>query len=286
MIFPTAKINLGLNIVGKRPDGYHDLETVFYPIPLCDSLEILPAIGDHTVFNTSGLPIPGNPESNLVTRACELLSSRFLSGQSQPVPSSSFIAPISPHFLVHLHKAIPMGAGLGGGSSDGAFAIKLLDQLMGLHLSAKEMERFALEIGSDAPFFIENKPVFATGRGDQFTPCSIDLSGFYIVVVKPDVHLSTAEAYAMITPKQPVTPIHEVITRGLDQWKELLTNDFEEPVFKRYPAIAQIKQELYEAGAAYASMTGSGSAVYGLFREDPPFGVQKFPGCFFWKSQI
>jgi 4-diphosphocytidyl-2-C-methyl-D-erythritol kinase len=286
ILFPNAKINLGLNVVEKRQDGFHNIETIFYPIPLCDALEVVPADKDCTSFSTSGLSVPGNPASNLVLRACTLLSSIIPHNHARQSAVTSSSPPMLSHYQVHLHKVIPMGAGLGGGSSDGAFTIKLLDQLRGLNLSAEEMERIALELGSDAPFFIGNRPVYATGRGDQFAPCAIDLSGFHLVVVKPDVHISTAEAYAMITPKHPAKPLNELILGEIDQWKEMITNDFEEPLFKRYPAIAAIKQNLYDAGACYASMTGSGSAVFGLFREDPPFGSQLFPGCFFWKSQI
>lgn len=301
--FPIAKINLGLHVVGKRPDGFHDIETVFYPIPLCDAMEILPANDGRTTFTSSGLPIPGNPESNLVMRAFARMRTCAHQGAPSPTKTSTNAledqtdeatqaatnaAPEDSEvqFRVHLHKAIPMGAGLGGGSSNGACAIRMVNQLRGLALSTQQMEQLALELGSDAPFFIAGKPVYATGRGDQFLPCSVNLSGAYLLVVKPEIHISTDDAYAMITPKTPENSLQEVAMGDPGRWRALLCNDFEEPVFQKFPAIAAIKQKLYRAGATYAAMTGSGSALYGLFENEPSLGQGAFPGCFFWKGQL
>jgi 4-diphosphocytidyl-2-C-methyl-D-erythritol kinase len=285
IVFPNAKINLGLHVTGKRPDGFHNLETVFYPIALHDALEINPASDGKTIFTTSGLPIPGEPESNLCIQAYNLLKSAISHPSSAIRYPSSAIIPLTSGIRIHLHKAMPMGAGLGGGSSDGAFTITLLNQLLGLGLQVPQMEDFARMLGSDCAFFIANKPVLASGRGDQFAQCAVELSGFQIAVVKPDVHVATAGAYEMLTPKQPERPIGEIIALPVGSWKVDLVNDFEEPVFRKFPEIGEIKQKLYEAGAIYASMSGSGSAVYGIFN-DKPRVEGLFPGCFTWLGTL
>ncbi len=292
IVFPNAKINLGLHVTGKRHDGFHNIETVFYPIALHDALEINPASDGKTTFTTSGIPIPGKPESNLCIQAYHLLKSAIPHPSSAirhpssaiPHPSSAIPHPTSA-IRIHLHKAIPMGAGLGGGSSDGAFTVKLLNRLFGLGLEVPQMEDFARMLGSDCAFFIGNKPVLASGRGDQFAPCAVELSGFQIAVVKPNVHVDTAGAYEMLTPKRPERPLGEIIVQPVESWKVDLVNDFEEPVFRKFPEIGEIKQKLYDTGAIYASMSGSGSAVYGIFNEKPRVeGL--FPGCFTWMGTL
>lgn len=272
IVFPIAKINLGLNVVAKRSDGYHDLETVFYPVGLHDALEIIPAAEGKTTFTSSGIPLPGPAESNLCLRAFELLS------------SSGILSPASSIHL-HLHKVIPMGAGLGGGSSDGAFTITMLNRMFALKLSSAQMEDYARKLGSDCPFFIEHKPVLATGRGDLFSSCPVNLTGYPLVIVKPDVHVSTADAYTLLTPRQPEKPIREIISQPVETWKDELRNDFEGEVFRKFPEIGKIKKKLYDAGAIYASMSGSGSAVYGIFNQKPVVG-NLFPGCFIWLGDL
>jgi len=247
--FPNAKINLGLHILSKRADGYHNIETVFYPIDLCDALEIVPAEEGTTVFTPTGIPVDGRPEDNLVMRALSLLKEDY----------------DLPEIAIYLRKQIPHGAGLGGGSSDGAFMIQLLNDFSGLHLSIEAMEAYARQLGSDCPFFIRNQPVFAEGTGSVFSPVSISLRGYHILVVKPTVSVSTKEAYAGVIPHQPDLPLKEVIRRPVSEWRNHLVNDFEPGIFAQYPEIGEIKQRLYAEGAIYASMSGSGSAVFGIF---------------------
>ncbi|MDR2692108.1 MAG: 4-(cytidine 5'-diphospho)-2-C-methyl-D-erythritol kinase [Dysgonamonadaceae bacterium] len=247
--FPNAKINLGLHIVSERPYGYHNIETVFYPIPLCDVLEIVPSGTGKTAFSQTGIPVGGSPGDNLVMRAFHLLKNDF----------------DLPEIAVYLRKRIPFGAGLGGGSSDAAFMLKLLNDFAGLGLSAGQMEEYAGRLGADCPFFIRNKPVFAEGVGDIFSPVNISLKGYYLVLVKPDIHVLTKEAYAGVTPGQPLSRLTEMIRLPLEEWKNHIVNDFEEGIFARYPTIGAIKQSLYNQGAIYAAMSGSGSSVFGIF---------------------
>ncbi|MDR1631950.1 MAG: 4-(cytidine 5'-diphospho)-2-C-methyl-D-erythritol kinase [Dysgonamonadaceae bacterium] len=253
--FPNAKINLGLHIVSKRPDGYHNIETVFYPIPLCDALEIVPSETGETTFSQTGISIDGSPNDNLVMKAFHLLKNDF----------------DLPEIAVFLRKQIPFGAGLGGGSADAAFMLGLLNDFAGLGLSVEQMEEYAGRLGADCPFFVRNKPVFAEGVGDIFTPVDVSLKGYYLVLVKPDIHVSTKEAYAGIAPRQPLSRLTETIHLPVEEWKNRLVNDFEEGIFARYPAIGGIKQSLYDQGAIYASMSGSGSSVFGIFEKPPIF---------------
>ncbi|MDR0748143.1 MAG: 4-(cytidine 5'-diphospho)-2-C-methyl-D-erythritol kinase [Tannerellaceae bacterium] len=248
--FPNAKINLGLNVVSKRPDGYHNIETVFYPVPLKDALEVREA-GAFS-FRQTGIPVDAPAAENLVVKAMNLLKAHY------PLP------PLE----VHLLKAIPSGAGLGGGSSDAAFMLKLLNDFLQLAIPAERLEEMASAIGADCPFFIRNTPVFATGTGNLFEPVSLSLKGYGLCVIKPGIAVSTPEAYAMVTPKQPGASLKEIIKSPVNEWKHAMVNDFEESVFSKYPLIGRIKEELYEAGAVYASMSGSGSSVFGLF--SPP----------------
>lgn len=249
--FPNAKINLGLNIVSKRPDGYHEIESCFYPIPWQDALEILPA--DELKFTTSGLDIPGSSAANLCLKAYHLLS------------KIHNLAPVH----IHLHKVIPMGAGLGGGSADGAFTLKMLNGLFGLNLSTEQLQSYATQLGSDCPFFIENKPTLAKGTGTSFSDTDLDLSGYFLALQNPNIHISTQEAYANIIPRLPNAHIRQIIKEPVPTWRYSLLNDFEQSVFPMHPKIQQLKDELYNQGAVYASMTGSGSTVYGLFQEEP-----------------
>lgn len=253
IFFPNAKINLGLNIIVKRADGYHEIETVFYPVGLKDALEGIKAgLGPGVQFTSSGLAIAGEANHNLCVKAYQLLQNDF--------PSLSSVQ-------LHLHKAIPMGAGLGGGSADGAFTLLLLDQLCGLNLSKEQLIHYALQLGSDCPFFILNKPCLATGRGELMKEIELDLSHYQFAIINPGIHVSTASAFSQIKPGKPARAIADIISIPVPQWKELLVNDFEKTVSQTHPEITAIKQELYHKGAVYASMTGSGSTVFGLFEK-------------------
>ena len=267
--FPNAKINLGLNIVGKRPDGYHNIETVFYPIPVKDALEIVGS--DHPRFEQTGIPVDAPEEKNLVIKALNALKMRYE------------IPPLE----IHLLKAIPFGAGLGGGSADAAFMLRLLNDFCGLGIPMDELASIASTIGADCPFFIHNTPVFATGTGNLFEPVELSLKGYYLCLVKPDVAVSTAEAYSLVTPAHPEVSLKEIVRYPLSQWKELMKNDFEPSVFPRFPIIREIKETLYREGAVYASMSGSGSSVFGLF-EQPPGLKEKaiFRDCFVWEGDL
>lgn len=259
--FPNAKINLGLNIVEKRPDGYHNLETVFYPVPVEDALEV-------NIWNEStqkfrlhqaGLEIAGEAENNLVVKAYKLLDERFN------------LPPVD----IHLFKHIPSGAGLGGGSSDAAYMLKLLNEKFNLKLSDKNLEEYAARLGADCAFFIRNAPTYAEGIGNIFSPISLSLKGYQIVLVKPDIFVSTRDAFAQIKPHRQEIPLKEVIKQPIEEWKERMVNDFEESVFPQFPAIKEIKEKLYEAGAIYAAMTGSGSSVFGLFKPEDNKSVKE-----------
>ena len=264
--YPNAKINLGLNIVEKRPDGYHNLETVFYPINLQDALEVttLEEQGDYTLV-TSGTPIEGEPENNLVVKAYKLLKEDF---------------PELPAIDIHMYKHIPTGAGLGGGSSDAAFMIKLLNEKFKLKISVEKMEEYAAKLGADCAFFIQNKPVFASGIGNIFESIELSLKGYYLVLVKPDIFVSTKDAFALIKPQKPSKSLKEIIRMPVETWRAMMKNDFEESVFQKYPEIAAIKDKLYDMGAIYASMSGSGSSVFGIFREQVEHIDEVFNGCF------
>lgn len=264
--YPNAKINLGLNIVEKRPDGYHNLETVFYPINLQDALEVNLMEGEEEFsLKVSGVPIEGEPENNLVVKAYRLLKKDY---------------PEMPAIDIHMYKHIPTGAGLGGGSADAAFMIKLLNEKFKLNLSIEKMEEYAAILGADCAFFIQNKPVFATGIGNIFEPIQLSLKGYYLVLVKPDIFVSTKDAFAHIIPTQPTQSLKEIIRMPVETWRATMKNDFEDSVFQKFPEIAAIKDKLYDLDAVYASMSGSGSSVYGIFREQVEFVDEIFSGCF------
>lgn len=270
--FPCAKINLGLNIVSKRPDGYHNLETVFYPIPLTDALEIKYMDEKFPSESPCDLKITGNDvdcneEDNLVIKAYQLLAADFQ----------------LPRVHAHLVKRIPTQAGLGGGSSDAAYMIRLLDERFRLNIGIPEMERYAAKLGADCAFFITADPSYAEGIGDVLMPADVPsagLGGYYLAVVKPSVAVSTRDAYAAIVPKTPAKCCRDIVRQPIETWKDELVNDFEAPIFAMHPELAAIKQSLYDAGAVYAAMSGSGSALFGIFREQPTGLEKEFEGMF------
>lgn len=265
--FPNAKINLGLNVVSKRPDGYHNIETIFYPIPVKDALEVVEA--KTTSFSQTGIPVDAPAEKNLVIKALQLLK------QTRSLPPME----------IHLLKAIPFGAGLGGGSADAAFMLRLLNDFCQFNIPSEELERLAASIGADCPFFIRNTPVFASGTGNVFEPVALSLHGYYLCLVKPDVAVSTPEAYSLVTPAAPARSLKEIVCAPVSEWRHLMVNDFEQSVFPKHPVIRNIKETLYQAGALYASMSGSGSSVFGLFNEPTALKAQ-FPDCFVWEGQL
>jgi len=245
--FPNAKINLGLNITEKRADGYHNLETVFYPINIKDAVEITDA--ETVSCKIHGIDIPGDANDNLCVKAYHLIKNDF------DIPAQE----------INLLKNIPVGAGLGGGSADCAFVIKLINEKFGLKMPVSQMEAYARQLGADCAFFIENKPVYAFNKGDEFEKCEIDLSAWFKVLVKPPVHVSTADAYALVKPQKPLQSLKEIIHLPPTTWKNKVINDFESSVFAKYPQIRQIKTSLYDAGATFALMSGSGSSVFAIF---------------------
>ena len=245
---PNAKINLGLRVVSKRPDGYHNLETVFYPVPLCDTLSVEAA--ETFRFTSSGLAVDGDPADNLVCRAYRLLACDYN----------------LPPCHLHLHKVIPFGAGLGGGSADASFCLQLLNRWASLGISLRKMEEYAGRLGADCAFFVRNRPVMARGIGNEFTEVPLSLKGWWLVLVKPAVSVSTAEAYRGVRPAVPSDRLEDWMQRPVEVWKEGVVNDFEASVFPAHPAIAELKQDMYRRGAVYASMTGSGAAVFGIFK--------------------
>jgi 4-diphosphocytidyl-2-C-methyl-D-erythritol kinase len=271
IIFPNAKINIGLNIISRREDGFHNIETVFYPIGLSDVMEVIPTTKySECKLSISGIPIGGEKNDNLIIKAYHLLKSK---GFSLPV------------LEIHLHKIIPHGAGLGGGSSDGASMLMLLKQMFGLNISLKDLLNWALELGSDCAFFLDNTPSFASGRGEVLESLSLSLKGYSLLVVKPAVYVSTAEAYRNCVPQKPEKSLNELINLPVESWKDMIYNDFEHSVFLNHPQIKVIKEELYQRGALYASMSGSGSSVYGIFKGIP--SDRDFAeGCFTYKGLL
>jgi len=246
IVYPNSKINIGLNILQKRADGYHELSSVFYPVKdWYDILEILPS--SKFYFSSSGIQIPG--KENICTKAFKMLK--------QDLGISNV--------KIHLHKQIPIGAGLGGGSSDGAFILKALNELFDLNISNTQLEKYALQLGADCPFFIKNTPKYVTGIGDKMIDIDLDLSNYDIKFIFPELHFSTAEAYCGITPKISETHLLDLINQSIENWRGKVKNDFEISTFVKYPQLEKIKKQLYADGAIYASMTGSGSLLYGVF---------------------
>lgn len=247
--FPNCKINLGLFVTARRADGYHDLETVFYPVPVRDVLEVVPAAT--AALHMTGLGIAGKSENNLVWKAYQLLQGLY--------PTQV------PPLAIYLHKVIPMGAGLGGGSADGAFMLRLLNDYCQLGLSKEQLAAYALQLGSDCPFFIENTPMFGSGRGEMLVPSPVSLAGYSLQLICPSIHVSTADAFGFIKARPAPFDLRLLHTLPVADWKGVVSNDFETPVFERHPALHHIQQQLYSQGALYASMTGTGAAVYGIF---------------------
>ena len=264
--FPNAKINIGLQVTERRPDGYHNLDTVFYPIPINDALEVIVAEGaDYDCrLHISGIAIEGDADNNLVVRAYRLLAADYA------LPSVD----------IYLHKHIPTGAGLGGGSADASFMLRLLNEMFELGVTTEKLEAYAALLGADCPFFITGNPVYATGIGNEFHSIDIDLSGWHIVVVKPDVFVSTKEAYSMVKPEKPAVTLDKKISLPIAEWKDNISNDFEKGIFALHPELNDIKNKLYTLGATYAAMSGSGAALFGLFEAPIDNLEQHFEDCF------
>ena len=274
--FPIAKINLGLNVVEKRLDGYHNLQTVFYPVPIMDALEIAPMSEGFPSdvdcdLKVTNIHIEGDEQRNLVVRAYQLLKKDF---------------PSLPRIHTHLWKGIPTQAGMGGGSSDCAYMIRLLNETFDLQLTNEQMQQYAAQLGADCAFFIESVPCYAEGIGEQLEPISLDLSGWYIGVVRPDIPVPTKEAFSRIHPHYPALNCREVVMQPVKTWRDNLINDFEESVFALHPEIGAVKEQLYKMGATYAAMSGSGSALFGLFKEEPDGLRQAFPDMFTFSTVL
>lgn len=251
ILFPPAKINLGLNVLFKREDGFHELDSCMVPIPLLDVLEVLPA--DEFSFHQTGIAIPGSNADNLCVKAYQLMVENF---SIQPV-------------YIHLRKEIPMGAGLGGGSSDAAYVIKGINALFNLNCSVEKMEELAAQLGSDCAFFIKNEPQYMRGRGEILSICHLSLNGYFIKIVNPGIHIGTKEAYAGIEFGEKQHAVKKIIESPIASWKSSLKNDFEKSAFRTYPVLKEIKEKLYEEGAVYAAMSGSGSTMFGIYRTEP-----------------
>ena len=264
IVFPKAKINLGLNILNLRTDGYHNLSTIFYTIGLQDVMEINPS--GKISISFSGLPIKGDDSSNLCLKAFDLFKRDFN------------IAPIS----MHLHKVIPMGAGLGGGSSDGTATLLAMNEIYNLNISKQALVNYALELGSDCPFFVDDSPSYATGRGEELKSIDVDLTAYKFVLVCPQIHISTAEAFGNLNSDRNQLSITKELDEPVSKWKYFLTNDFEAGAFLSHPRLKEIKAELYNQGAVYASMTGTGSAIFGLFSQDAEIDVSRFKSDYVW----
>lgn len=250
IVFPNGKINLGLYVTRHREDGYHDIQTVFYPIPFFDALEIQRS--DEFIFKATGIA-SGEPAKNLCVKAYELLKAKY------------YLPPV----YMHLHKVLPAGGGLGGGSSDAAFTLKLLNEIFELRLTEKSLFEYALQLGSDCPFFLLNKACFAYGRGEELKPAGLSLKGYYIKLVLPGICVSTSDAFKMVMPNVAETDLTKAVTQPISEWKHILKNVFEIPVFSKHPELKNIKENLYEEGALYASMSGSGSTMFGIFDKCP-----------------
>ena len=255
--YPHCKINLGLSIIAKRPDGFHELETVFYPVALKDILEITPTTNKElTKFSHSGLPIPGDSNNNLCLKAYQLLKTDF---------------PSLPEIQMHLHKIIPMGAGLGGGSSDGTSALIILNALFHLGLSQDQLMIYAEKLGSDCPYFLYDNPCHALGKGEILSPIQLDLSNYHFTLIHPEIHIATPWAFQQILPCKKDHLIRDIIQQPIQTWKQYLVNDFEAPVIQAHPIIGALKNDLYQQGAIYASMSGSGSSLFGIFEKDKKY---------------
>ncbi len=270
LTYSNAKINIGLNIVEKRPDGFHNIETVFFPIGMRDAIEIADSKEDTDyTFSSSGIPIDIDASENIVVKAYNLIREKY------NFPAQD----------IHLHKSIPFGAGLGGGSANAAYMTKLLNQKFDLKMSESRMEELVSQLGSDCAFFIKNKPAFATEKGEKLSTIELDLKGYYILLIKPDIHISTPEAYANIKPNKPEKSLQQLIQEPIENWKTTIKNDFEGSIFPKHPLLAEIKEELYEEGAIYAAMSGSGSSMFGIFKDEPQILLQ-WKKHFCWQDRL
>ena len=273
--FPLAKINLGLNVVERRTDGYHNLETVFYPVPINDALELTPMDPQFPSavdcdLKVTNLAIEGDEQRNLVVRAYQMLKQDF---------------PQLPRLHAHLYKGIPTQAGMGGGSSDCAYTLTLLNKMFSLQLTDQQLIDYAARLGADCPFFILSRPAYAEGIGELLKPVDLNLSGYYIAVVRPDIPVPTREAFSLITPQRPRKNCRDIVMQPVGTWREELVNDFEHSVFTLHPEIGDIKEQLYGLGAVYAAMSGSGSAVFGLFHQAPDL-TARFSGMFTYCGKL
>lgn len=269
--FPNCKINIGLNITGKRPDGYHNLETIFYPVQVKDAVEIIESNNESDIsFTSTGNIVKVTKDNNLCVKAYHLLKKDF---------------PQIPSVKMHLHKNIPMGAGLGGGSADASGVLLLLNKKFNLNISKEKLIDYALQLGSDCPFFIINKPCFATGRGEILEEINLDLSAYKFLIVNPNIHVHTGEAFSSLNQNNfsPTGKLYHQINRNINTWKNVIKNDFEIPVFEKYPEIERIKTMLYENGAVYSAMSGSGSTVFGIFEKEISINI-KFPAHYFCQT--
>lgn len=270
IVFSNAKINIGLNIVSKRPDGYHNLETVFYPINMCDVIEFTEnEDSDNLCFSSNGISLDCAASDNLVVKAYNLLKKDF------DIPAQ----------IIDLVKNIPTGAGLGGGSGDATFTLKYLNDRYSLGLDSERLKSYASRLGADCAFFVENRPVYATGIGNIMEPVELSLKGYYIVVVKPNIFISTREAFAGITPRESEVCLKELVRLPVSEWKNYIKNDFEYSIFPNHKMLQNVKCKLYDMGAEYVSMSGSGSSIYGLFKKNPEIFEQIFDNCYIWSSQ-
>lgn len=267
IVFPFCKVNIGLSVVDRRPDGYHNIESLFYPVNLTDVLELVVSNDGKNHFTITGIPLDGDTSQNLCVKAYKLLSGDF------PIPPIKF----------HLHKIIPAGAGLGGGSSDAAFMLRGLNKIFKLGISKKDLFQYAMQIGSDCGFFMQDSPAIVSGRGEHVSPINISLNSYKIVIVKPNIHIQTANAYQGIKAQKPDVSLNDVINMPIIEWQKYLKNDFEQTILIDYPGIAEIKSKLVDAGALYTSMSGSGSAVYGIFEKEIRQNLES-PGCFVWSG--
>jgi len=269
--FPNAKINIGLNITGRKPDGFHIIETILFPVELCDVIEFVEDKKNNEEYdlNCTGIKLNVAAEDNICIKALKLIKKDFN----------------LPKISIHLHKIIPVGAGLGGGSSDAAHMLKNLNKTFHLNISNKKLQKYASQLGSDCPFFINNSPVFAYETGNKFREIILNLGGYYIIIVYPNIHISTGLAYSKAFIKQPEVSLEETVQLPLTDWKKVIKNDFENTVFPKYPVLRNIKKELYDMGALYSSLSGSGSALYGIFDATPEI-KKKFENYFVWQYKI
>ncbi|RKX18859.1 MAG: 4-(cytidine 5'-diphospho)-2-C-methyl-D-erythritol kinase [Candidatus Zixiibacteriota bacterium] len=263
ILYPNAKINIGLKILNKRPDGYHNISSIFYPVRLSDILEFLPSSTGKFTFTQTGITIPGDSSDNLCVRVYEFFKETYR----------------IPVLKIYLHKIIPTQAGLGGGSSDAAFLIKGINEYFNLDLSVAKMKEIALQFGSDCPFFIENKPAVASGKGEILHPFDLDLSAYHIIIVKPHIAISTAMAYDSIKPKENPIDSESLQKQSVGNWQSVVENDFESFTFSKFPELKEIKENLLRYGALFSQMTGSGSAVYGIFKKRPEIPNHLFANC-------